>query len=179
MSNLDEFSKIDIELNKQSIINSTDDINSSIVKSNYLNKFCNTFFIFIILLIVCSLILGSIVYVVFAIISLCETSYIEQKNMCKQSNMWLYILINLIISSVNTTSFVNKRYSDEKQTPILNILILFGLLSWGCYELFGVECVNNLHSTLLYIILEINVIVEIIINGIVIITLCTSYFILE
>ena len=131
MTNLEDLSKIDIEINKQSIINSSDDINSLITKSNYKNRITNVFFICTIVLFSFCLVIGSILYLVFAIMSLCYTSYAEQKNMCEQSNMWIYILINLIINSINTTSLMRNKSSDETQNsiPKLNILILLGILS--------------------------------------------------
>ena len=38
---------------------------------------------------------------------------------------------------------------------------------WGCVELFGVNCLNELNHTLLYTMLEVTVIINIISTGII------------
>jgi len=112
-----------------------------------------------------------VTYYVYSIISLCQTSYIEQKESCSKSNMWLYVLINTIISIiVNLNNFQNKllENSDNIKNKVnyVEILIILGMTVWSCYEFFGINCIKELSSTILYTILEISVIINIILSGI-------------
>jgi hypothetical protein len=107
-----------------------------------------------------------ITYIVYVIISLCRTSYKEQKDMCEESNVWLYLLLSLIIGTmVNSSSAKSKVKSstssskNKSNVPVLvQVVCMLAFTIWGCVELFKVKCVGELKSTLLYTMLEISVI---------------------
>ena len=65
---------------------------------------------------------------------------------CEKSNLWYYLTTIFIVNILNTQSS-NK---DETNRGIYLFLVLTGLFIWGAYELFGVNCVNELNTTLLY-----------------------------
>lgn len=126
------------------------------------------------LIICCNIILilalfsASISYVVFSIIALCDLSYKQQKDICKKSNAWIYILLNLISGVIIFGITKNKKDTNKKDNLLVSYIILIAMMIWGCYELFGINCVSKLDNTLLYIMLQINVYLRIITNLIVI-----------
>jgi len=126
------------------------------------------------LIICCNMILilalfsASISYVVFSIIALCDLSYQQQKDRCNKSNAWIYILLNLISGVIIFGITKNKKDTNKKDNLLVSYIILIAMMIWGCYELFGINCVSKLHNTLLYIMLQINVYLRIITNLIVI-----------
>ena len=130
------------------------------------------------LIICCNMILilalfsASISYVVFSIIALCDLSYQQQKDICKKSNAWIYILLNLISGVIIFGITKNKKDNNKKDHLLLSYIILLAMMIWGCYELFGINCVSKLDNTLLYIMLQINVYLRIITNLIVIASIC-------
>lgn len=130
------------------------------------------------LIICCNMILilalfsASISYVVFSIIALCDLSYKQQKEICKKSNAWIYILLNLISGVIIFGITKNKKDTNKKDNLLVSYIILIAMMIWGCYELFGINCVSKLDNTLLYIMLQINVYLRIITNSIVIASIC-------
>jgi hypothetical protein len=130
------------------------------------------------LIICCNMILilalfsASISYIVFCIIALCDLSYQQQKDICNKSNAWIYILLNLISGVIIFGITKNKKDTNKKDNLLVSYIILIAMMIWGCYELFGINCVSKLHNTLLYIMLQINVYLRIITNLIVIASIC-------
>jgi len=113
----------------------------------------------------------TITYIVYVIISLCQTSYKEQKDMCEKSNAWLYLLLSLIIGTIGNSSGVklSKSESESKSSGpnLIQSMCVLVFTIWGCVELFGIGCVHELKSTLLYTMLEISVIAYLVIGGII------------
>ena len=159
MNNSDDFTQIDIESNKS---DSTMDLNVglNIPKENQVNSIFR-------ILILCILFCGSIIYLIFTIIALIKTPYKEQLDICDNSNIWICILVNLIVNGLNCIFVIkyifNKCFYIEKE----NLYIFLAILAWELYELFGVKCINNLKSSMLYIILQVNVFIGFIIIGII------------
>jgi len=114
----------------------------------------------------------AIIYSVYVIISLCQTSYNEQKEICSKSNAWLYLLLELVVNSiVSKISIKQKNTGDTEKSKKSNYRDLLQITSiaftiWGCIELFGVNCVKELNHTLLYTMLQVSVIRNIIVTGI-------------
>lgn len=129
------------------------------------------------LIICCNMILilvlfsASISYFVFSVIALCDLSYHQQKDICNKSNAWIYILLNLISGVIIFGITKNKKDNNKNSNLLMLYIILIAMMIWGCYELFGINCVSKLHNTLLYIMLQINVYLRIITNLIVIISI--------
>jgi hypothetical protein len=118
----------------------------------------------------------AVTYTVYVIISLCQTSYDEQKEMCKNSNIWLYLLLNIICNSLITSSTVNsklnsnsKNKNNSNYSNLIQVLYVLSFTIWGCIELFGVNCVDNIKSTLLYTMMEVSVFIRLIILGLLLI----------
>jgi uncharacterized membrane protein YuzA (DUF378 family) len=118
---------------------------------------------------------GAITYIVFVIISLCRTSYNEQKDLCEKSNAWLYLLLGLILNTLVGSNSAKSRSgsnsnSEDKSSiscgPTIQILTSLSFMIWGCIELFGTNCVNELDGTLLYTMLQVAVYVNIVLTGI-------------
>lgn len=119
----------------------------------------------------------TIAYLVFTIISLCKTSYKDQKDECNESNAWIYILINLISGIIIVGLTKNKKEKIDKNVELsISTIILIGMMIWGCYELFGIKCIINLKKTLLYTMLQINVISRIIINLLMLVIFICYYY---
>jgi hypothetical protein len=159
MNNSDDFTQIDIESNKS---DSTMDLNVglNIPKENQVNSIFR-------ILILCILFCGSIIYLIFTIIALIKTSYKEQLVTCDNSNIWICILVNLIVNGLNCIFVINYIFNKCIYIEKENLYIFLAILAWECYELFGVNCINNLKSSILYIILQVNVFIGFIIIGII------------
>jgi len=113
----------------------------------------------------------AITYIVYMIMSICQTSYNEQKDICNKSNAWLYLLLSLIINVIVGSAATKSQSSDNSKYKsnisckiILQIFTCVTFLIWGCVELFGVECVGDLKSTLLYTMLQVTVITNIVVG---------------
>lgn len=111
--------------------------------------------IFTYFLIILALIGGCITILVFDILALKDISPSEVHELCPESAMWWYILVTLILSFLSSiTSSKNSNSSDDdkkKQGAILNSFLLgIVMFVWGCIEIWGVDCVDELHGTLLY-----------------------------
>jgi hypothetical protein len=160
----------DIEANRIIVIPSTNKTETN----KYERLSCFGAIIFLIFAI--GLVGLAITYIVYVIISLCQTSYNEQKDMCANSNVWLYLLLSIILgtmtSSLTTKSRLNSNHSSKSKNNLNSILpgliqVLYGLTFtiWGCIELFGVNCVGQLKHTLLYTMMEVSVFANIVSLG--------------
>jgi len=167
--------KLNIPVNIQVISNSTINTSSNIPSTT---KICNYIVVVLGILFILGLVAGSISFIVYTIIGLCDLSFKEQKKQCSNSNLWVYVLVNLIVTSMISMS-VTKTEKKLKSISILEsllsfiiqILISLGFTVWGCYEFFGVNCIDTLNDTILYKILEINVVLGIIFNSCIILIL--------
>ncbi len=83
-----------------------------------------------------------VAFFVFTFKALVETSCNDVNSVCKESNLWYYLTTIFIINVLSN--------NDNKKNYIEFFCVNTGFFLWGLYELFGVKCVNNLHSTLLY-----------------------------
>lgn len=96
---------------------------------------------------------GTIAVVVLDIIALKDTSNIDVHDKCSESALWPYVLVSLILTCSNlmfsSNSSANK--NDKKQGITINTSIVsVAIFVWGCIELWGIDCVNNMSHTLLY-----------------------------
>ena len=119
---------------------------------------------------ICSLV---VVFYVYGIIALCDTSYKEVSTMCSDSNLWYFLLILLILNLSSSKSLVSKASKESNGCgSVIAFLIYMGYISWGTYELFGISCVDQLHDTLLWKMSLISVIINWSIMGLGCIGLC-------
>ena len=102
---------------------------------------------------------------VFSIIALADVSNSEIKDDCSKSNIWIYLALILILGTCNfTRSLRSLNDSNVDNSTIISYLIVhLGLVSWGAYELWGVDCVDT--STLVYTMTYINVVASYVIIG--------------
>lgn len=117
-----------------------------------------------------SLIVTSVLLLIFSIIALSHTSLDETREKCSKSNIWIYLLITVIVSG--TSAIVSSNETEKnKKNIFLSMVFSLGLIIWGNIELFIIA--NNcdaLHSTGVYKMTYITVILYDI--GIGIVTFC-------
>lgn len=104
---------------------------------------CTVFLIILFL----GLIGGCICYYVFGIMYLVE-DYDEAKD-CKKSNLWAYVLVNLILSLKISQLKSNDDKDNSYAILILNCIIDAGMSIWGGIELFNNTC-SDLEDTNLF-----------------------------
>jgi hypothetical protein len=109
------------------------------------NLFCITCSMIIFAIVLFALI---ITYIVFGIIALVRVSYDEQKDQCYGSNLWVYCLVSLILMGKINMTINNIKEKNNFIIQVIEILISIGMIIWGAYEFFGVDCVKNLNRTL-------------------------------
>jgi hypothetical protein len=103
-----------------------------------------------------------ILFIIFSIMTLVNTSDHELREMCPETNLWIYLLIFLIINIINIINYIknnNNSSNEESKNNFLIKIIILGIICWGSYELWGVECVNEIKSNSIYTMSEISVIV--------------------
>jgi len=90
-----------------------------------------------------------IIFVIFTIFGLTETSLDNLRFICYKSNLWYYLIVRLILGF----NF-NLYYFLKKNIAIINLLFQFIIVifffSWGYYELFYVDCIQSLNHLLIY-----------------------------
>ena len=121
-------------------------LDSSSVKNNGCHLCCICGYIFAILI----LLAGALSYYIFGIIFLIQDYNVS--NECKDSCLWEYVLVSLILS----TTYINYK-NDEENGIDKNIILLFiiGIFNltisiWGGLELFYKSC-DDLNDSNLWI----------------------------
>lgn len=125
---------------------------------------CNIFLLFLLVL---TLIGSVIVYYVYTIKALAETSYTGVKLLCPDSSIWLYIIVYIIAGVILQVLCIHKLRKSERNGKlaglICNMLIISVFVGWGSYETWITTCNQLLLSnSLLYIMSKITVIMNII-----------------
>ena len=110
---------------------------------------------------------GILVLYGFNIYSLTLISNKTIHNHCKNSNIWEW-MISFMVISLALSMGSNKKSEDGTMQVILNnlcqLIILTGMTCWGCYEIWGVDCVDK--TLLLYTLSQVTVGIYITILGI-------------
>lgn len=134
-------------------------------EDKYLCCKCMAIFSGVILLI--GFVFGILVLYGFNIYSLTLISNKTIHNHCKNSNIWEWMISFMVISLALGTGS-NKKSEDGTMQVILNnlcqLMIIFGMTCWGCYEIWGVDCVDK--TLLLYTLSQVTVGIFITILGI-------------
>ena len=104
---------------------------------------------------------GVAVWYIYMIKSLCDISYRDQKDLCPGSNAWLYLLFTISLF-LNIYGMLNMCFdaSSKKAHLVGNAILLLASTGWGCAELFGVSCIDELYDTLLYVMLAVTVLIN-------------------
>lgn len=111
-----------------------------------------------------ALLCGCVCYYVFGIMYLVE-DYDEAKD-CKKSNLWAYVLVNLILSFKNTQFKSNDDQKDNFLITLMCIGIIdAGMSIWGGIELFEYSC-SDLENTNLFTFGLVTFILQTIVAGI-------------
>lgn len=109
------------------------------------------------------------VWYIYMIKSLCDISYRDQKDLCPGSNAWLYLLFSISVF-MNVYGILNMWFdaSSRKAHLVGNAILLVATTGWGCVELFGVSCINELYNTLLYLMLTATVFLNLVNTAVII-----------
>jgi len=104
-----------------------------------------------------SLLVLYFVFIIYSIISLCKTSYYHQKQLCEYSDIWVFNIVSLIVAPSLSNNIIKSCYTKDKRFLLKNCLIYVIIIIWGTHECFIVRCISKLYDTLLYDILQINI----------------------
>ena len=105
-----------------------------------------------------AIIMGSIVWVIFAIKALINNTNSDIKDKCPKSDIWGILLTNVIVFGINllSTMINNKKEEDEDDNYTKNIVmacIQLSILIWTGFELNTTCARNNLNDEEIYILL--------------------------
>lgn len=118
-------------------------------------------------------IFGTLVLYGFNIYSLTLISNKTIHNRCEDSHIWEW-MISFMVISLAMGMGSNKKSEDGTMQVILNnlcqLIIMTGMTCWGCYEIWGVDCVDK--TLLLYTLSQVTVGFYITILGIFLIGIC-------
>jgi hypothetical protein len=116
------------------------------------------------------IIFGTLVLYGFNIYSLTLISNKTIHKHCENSHIWEWMISFMVIGLFLGMSS-NKKSEDSGMQSILNnicqLIIMLGMTCWGCYEVWGVDCVDK--SLLLYTLSQVTVGFSITVYGIIII----------
>jgi len=116
---------------------------------------------------------GTLVLYGFNIYSLTLISNKTIHNHCEDSHIWEW-MISFMVISLALGMGSNKKSEDGGMQVILNnlcqLIVMTGMVCWGCYEIWGVDCVDK--TLLLYTLSQVTVGFYITILGIFLIGIC-------
>ena len=108
----------------------------------------------------CILVLGMItviiMFYVYAILGLIQTSHDDIRDVCHASNIWVYVLVGLILSALSVgsgSSSSNREAGDEYRLPPSLIIVVSqftAFIIWGAFEIFSPCVRDHFQHTLLY-----------------------------
>ena len=137
-------------------------INLEMETRNINSKYDTSSIFCIILLLLVIIII--ILYVIYTIIGLANLSYHDQLSICPESNIWLFELLSLVVSSCIVPLYFYIMTSSKKLSPanakLSDILFTVAIIifMWGFFELISVNCLKKLNNTILSNMLHYNVI---------------------
>ena len=118
------------------------------------------------------IIFGTLVLYGFNIYSLTLISNKTIHKHCEDSHIWEWMISFMVVGLFLGMSS-NKKSEDSGMQSILNnicqLIIMLGMTCWGCYEVWGVDCVDK--SLLLYTLSQVTVGFSIIVYGIILIVI--------
>ena len=135
--------------------------------------FCKCMAIFSGVILLIGFVFGILVLYGFNIYSLTLISNKTIHNHCKNSNIWEWMISFMVVTLIMGGGS-NKKSEDGTMQVILNnlcqLIIITGMTCWGCYEIWGVDCVDK--TLLLYTLSQVTVGIYITILGIFLIGIC-------
>ena len=113
--------------------------------------------------------ISTIVAGVYGLIGISDMSHNTVKNDCPRSNLWPYVLVNVIIIFGNILINSKSKNEDKESGLICGLLQGLGLFVWGCVEVFDIasDC-ESLQKTNIYLsaLIIVCIYAILIINGI-------------
>jgi hypothetical protein len=99
------------------------------------------------------IVLFALFYYVFSIKALTDTNYIEERKICKLSDLWSYLFSSLFANFIFIK--IATKITENKLLIILkpNICIgsiKFSYVLWGSILFYRIPCLNEISDTLLY-----------------------------
>jgi hypothetical protein len=122
------------------------------------------------------LLVGNILLFIFDIIGLVTTTINDVYNKCSTSNIWSYVLVSLIIGSINLYFQGTKRKNEVICNDIIVLAECITMFIWGAYELFGNTCVDKLNDTILFKVALCHWIVSILCTSIIVFSILLCLF---
>ena len=90
-------------------------------------------------------------FIIFSIIGLTTTSNTNVNNLCYNSNLWYYLLVSLLLFLLTLINYkINNKKENYFNNIILYLILSVGMIIWGTYELYYINCANKLKHTTLY-----------------------------
>ena len=146
-------------------------VNNETEEDKYVCCKCMVIFTGVILLF--GFVFGILVLYGFNIYSLTLISNKTIHKHCENSNIWEW-MISIMVISLALGMGSNKKSEDGNMQVILNnlcqLIVILGMTCWGCYEIWGVNCVDK--TLLLYTLSQVTVGFYITILGIFLICTC-------
>lgn len=132
-------------------------------------------------LLACILFAGSIVLLVFQIMSLTEVTNAQVVAVCPESKLWTWMIVMLVcgivLQCVNGQSSRN-RGEEKKASPLMLVALLINIAiwGWGAYEVWGVDCAILIKQKGWYLwpVSQVVLIVQAVMYGIFILLACCA-----
>ena len=93
--------------------------------------------------------IGLVIMIVFDILSLVYTPLSEVKDICPSSNMWEWMLTQLIVGTI-ISCITSDKEEDIFVTRTIRLSVSMAFTIWGLVELVGPSCAHDLSHTLLF-----------------------------
>ena len=116
---------------------------------------------------------GTLVLYGFNIYSLTLISNKTIHKHCESSHIWEWMISFVVLNLVLGMGSNKKSEEGGKQVILNNLcqfIILISMTCWGCYEIWGVDCVDK--NLLLYTLAEVTIGYAITVYGIIILVIC-------
>jgi hypothetical protein len=97
------------------------------------------------LVIMIGLLVALVVLIIYDIFALKENTLSDIHDLCEESNIWEYVLVELICVCISLV--IHQKKDDD---TICNMFIPLAMMIWGSIEIFSVNCVNELNHMLIY-----------------------------
>ena len=104
-----------------------------------------------VIIFITGLFVASIAFLVYSFTAIINTSSEEAREICNRSDLWEYLFMAIVFTFPTCTIVVPcENIIDTIATLLLQMTISLVFSIWGLYELYGVNCVDELQDTLLY-----------------------------
>ena len=107
-----------------------------------------------------------ITYYIASIIALFIDNYAKERNICKYSDLWIYLLFSLIFNLILLKKVL--KYNDNLNITTMKklckmIIFKLGFIIWACLLFYSVPCIEDIKGTFLFTMSLIQYLIDIII----------------